>query len=129
MKLKIIISALVVLLFCYLLKPYPLEYKTHHRNTASKKNRFDVSELPNIDSIKTITSKNVTNIKAKRKQLLNTEERKNKVLNQLKNELAVAQKEIEEDSKKQQEAAIENLVKNQDKAHKKRTRKNKTSKN
>lgn len=129
MKLKIIISALVVLLFCYLLKPYPLEYKTHHRNTESKKNRFAVSELPNIDSIKTITSKNVTGIKAKRKQLLNTEERKNKVLNQLKNELAVVQKEIEEDSKKQQEAAEENLVKNQDKAHKKRTRKNKTSKN
>lgn len=129
MKLKIIISALVVLLFCYLLKPYPLKYMTHHRYTESKKNRFAVSELPNIDSIKTITSKNVTNIKAKRKQLLNTEERKNKVLNQLKNELAVAQKEIEEDSKKQQEAAVENLVKNQDKAHKKRTRKNKTSKN
>ena len=129
MKLKIIISALVVLLFCYLLKPYPLEYRTHHRNTAIKKKRFAVSELPNIDSIKTITSKNVTNIKAKRKQLLNTEERKNKVLNQLKNELAFAQKEIEEDSKKQQEAAVENLVKNQDKAHKKRTRKNKTSKN
>lgn len=76
-----------------------------------------------------MTSKNVTNIKAKRKQLLNTEERKNKVLNQLKNELAFAQKEIEEDSKKQREAAVENLVKNQDKAHKKRTRKNKTSKN
>lgn len=94
MKLKIIISALVVLLFCYLLKPYPLEYKTHHRNTASKKNRFAVSELPNIDSIKTITSKNVTNIKAKRKIFWNSEKRKNRVLSQLEEEIALAQKEI-----------------------------------
>lgn len=129
MKLKIIISALGVLLFCYLLKPYPLKHRTHHRNIESNKTRFAASELPNIDSIKTMTSKNVTNIKAKRKQLLNSEERKNKVLNQLKNELAFAQKEIEEDSKKKQEAALENQVKNQDKAHKKRTRKTKTSKN
>lgn len=94
MKLKIIISALVVLLFCYLLKPYPLEYKTHHRNTESKKNRFAVSELPNIDSIKTITSKNVTNIKAKRKIFWNSEKRKNRVLSQLEEEIALAQKEI-----------------------------------
>lgn len=94
MKLKIIISALVVLLFCYLLKPYPLEYKTHHRNTESKKNRFTVSELPNIDSIKTITSKNVTNIKAKRKIFWNSEKRKNRVLSQLEEEIALAQKEI-----------------------------------
>lgn len=94
MKLKIIISALVVLLFCYLLKPYPLKYMTHHRNIESKKTRFTVSELPNIDSIKTITSKNVTNIKAKRKIFWNSEKRKNRVLSQLEEEIALAQKEI-----------------------------------
>ena len=103
MKLKIIISALVVLLFCYLLKPYPLEYKTHHRNTESKKNRFAVSELPNIDSIKTITSKNVTNIKAKRKIFWNSEKRKNRVLSQLEEEIALAQKEITTELNKDKE--------------------------
>ncbi|MXP12333.1 hypothetical protein [Apibacter sp. B3239] len=103
MKLKIIISALVVLLFCYLLKPYPLEYKTHHRNTASKKNRFAVSELPNIDSIKTITSKNVNNIKAKRKIFWNSEKRKNRVLSQLEEEIALAQKEITTELNKDKE--------------------------
>lgn len=103
MKLKIIISALVVLLFCYLLKPYPLEYKTHHRNPESKKNRFAVSELPNIDSIKTITSKNVTNIKAKRKIFWNSEKRKNRVLSQLEEEIALAQKEITTELNKDKE--------------------------
>ena len=103
MKLKIIISALVVLLFCYLLKPYPLEYKTHHRNTESKKNRFAVSELPNIDSIKTITSKNVTSIKAKRKIFWNSEKRKNRVLSQLEEEIALAQKEITTELNKDKE--------------------------
>lgn len=103
MKLKIIISALVVLLFCYLLKPYPLKYRTHHRNPEGKKTRLAVSELPNIDSIKTITSKNVTNIKAKRKIFWNSEKRKNRVLSQLEEEIALAQKEITTELNKDKE--------------------------
>ncbi|WP_303813432.1 hypothetical protein, partial [Apibacter mensalis] len=67
------------------------------------KNRFAVSELPNIDSIKTITSKNVTNIKAKRKIFWNSEKRKNRVLSQLEEEIALAQKEITTELNKDKE--------------------------
>lgn len=125
MKFKIIISIFLVIIFCYLLTPYPLNYIVEPKeNREYKILHLQEDILPKIDSIKTIAHKNVDNIKAKRKILLHSEEMKNKVLSKLKDEIVLVQKEIEDDLKKDKEIISTNNNNNNNKS-----RKNKTSKN
>ncbi|CVK17214.1 hypothetical protein Ga0061079_1243 [Apibacter mensalis] len=128
MKFKIIISIFLVIIFCYLLTPYPLNYIAPKENREYKILHLQEDILPKIDSLKTIAAKNVDNIKAKKKVLLNSEEKKNKVLSKLKDEIVLVQKEIEDDLKKDKEIISTNNNNNNNNNNNK-SRKNKTSKN
>lgn len=101
---KKLLTIIIVIFFLYVVTPYPnsLGVDIKKNITSSKEN---VICAENLDSVKDIAMRNAGNITAKKKRLLDSEEKKNKILQKLRKEIELAEMQLKEE----EELAKDNL--------------------